>query len=100
MLPSPDTNFKINLILLQGAELEVLKTINLAQVNISVLVVEMDGSNPGKDEAVRKLLMANNFELDISMKEVKAGLRNEWYVSKDFSPPKVCILYRMCMLSC
>ena len=101
MLPSPDTNFNIKLNLLQGAELEVLKTINLARVNISVLVVEMDGSNSGKDDAVRKLLVANNFELDVSMKEVKAGLRNEWYVSKDFSPPKVCILYRleMCMLS-
>ncbi|CAK0774844.1 hypothetical protein CVIRNUC_004208 [Coccomyxa viridis] len=70
----------------EGAELEVLKTVNLTQVNVSVLVVEMDGSNPEKDEAVRKLLLANEFELDVSMKGVKAGLRNEWFVSKNFSP--------------
>lgn len=72
----------------EGAELEVLKTVNLTQVNIDVLVVEMDGSNPEKDEDVRNLLLANGFELDISMKGMKAGLRNEWFVNKSFSPPK------------
>ena len=81
---------------LQGAELEVLKTVNLTQVSIDVLVVEMDGSNPKKDEAVRELLAASNFELDNSMKDKKAGLRNEWFISKVFSPkvsPPVCMLH-------
>ena len=74
---------------LQGAELEVLKTVNLTKVSVDVLVVEMDGSNPEKDEAVRELLAANNFQLDTSMKNTKAGLRNEWFVGNKFSP-KVC----------
>ena len=74
---------------LQGAELEVLKTVNLTQVGIDVLVVEMDGSNTEKDEAVRELLAANHFELDSSMQNTKAGLRNEWYISKMFDS-KVC----------
>lgn len=101
LLALTNTYSSKDLHLLQGAELEVLKTVNLTQVNISVLVVEMDGSNPEKDEAVRKLLLANEFELDVSMKGVKAGLRNEWFVSKNFSPPKVCFLCRLelCMLS-
>ena len=77
----------------------MLKTVNLTQVNIDVLVVEMDGSNPEKDEDVRNLLLANGFELDISMKGTKAGLRNEWFVSRSFSPPKVCFLCRL-MCAC
>ena len=74
---------------LQGAELEVLKTVNLTQVSVDVLVIEMDGSNPGKDEAVRELLAANHFEQDKAMKNTKAGLRNEWFIGEMFSP-KVC----------
>ena len=76
-------NSSRDLHLLQGAELEVLKTLNMAQVNIDVMVVEMDGSDPEKDEAVRKFLLANEFELDTSMKGMKAGLRNEWYVNRN-----------------
>ena len=37
----------------EGAELEVLKTLDLSAVHISVLVVEQDGTNPEKDGAVR-----------------------------------------------
>ena len=74
---------------MQGAELEVLKTVNLTRISVDVLVVEMDGSNLAKDEAVRELLAANQFELDNSMKNTKAGLRNEWFVGRMFSP-KVC----------
>ena len=43
-----------------------------------------------KDEAVRKVLLANEFELDVSMKGVKAGLRNKWFISKKFSPGSLC----------
>ncbi|CAK0733424.1 hypothetical protein CVIRNUC_000273 [Coccomyxa viridis] len=70
----------------EGAELEVLKTVNLTQVSVDVLVVEMDGSNPGKDEAVRELLAANHFKQDKAMKNTKAGLRNEWFIGEMFSP--------------
>lgn len=97
MLAPTDTYFPDNLHSLQGAELEVLKTVNLTQVDISVLVVELDGSNPEKDEAVRTLLLANDFELDTSMKGVKAGQRNEWFVSKNYSPPGMCSLQIGCV---
>ena len=79
----------MQLVSVQGAELEVLKTVNLTQVSIDVMVVEMDGSKPEKDEAVRELLAANHFEQDKAMQNTKAGLRNEWFVGKMFSP-KVC----------
>ena len=46
MLALTDTCSSNDLHLLQGAELEIL--VNLTQVNISVLVVEMDESNPEK----------------------------------------------------
>ena len=77
----------------------MLKTVNLTRVSVDVLVVEMDGSNPKKDEAVRELLAANHFEQDKAMKNTRAGLRNEWFIGKTFSP-KVCpTLQRdVCML--
>ena len=68
----------------EGAELEVLKTLNFSNVHINVFVIEQDGRNPEKDEAVRQLLLANNFELDTSIKEMEAGLRNDWFVNKHF----------------
>ena len=59
----------------------------------------MDGSNAKKDEAVRELLAANHFEQDKAMKNTKAGLRNEWFVGKMFSP-KVCPHYKEMRACC
>jgi len=68
----------------EGAELEVLKTLDFLAVHINVMVVEQDGDNPAKDEAVRQKLLSNNFEVDHSMKETVAGNRNDWFVNKHF----------------
>lgn len=53
-----------HVLLQEGAELEVLKSLDFSAVRINVIVVEQDGSSPEKDEAVRTLLLANGFELD------------------------------------
>ena len=68
----------------EGAELGVLHTLDLSAVHVNVIVIEQDGSNPTKDEAVRQKLLANNFQLDKSMKDTKAGTRNDWFVHKQF----------------
>jgi FkbM family methyltransferase len=45
----------------EGAELAVLETIDWGVTNIHVIVVELDGHNPAKDQAVRSLLMLRGF---------------------------------------
>lgn len=72
----------------EGAELEVLKTLDLSAVHINVIVVEQDGTNSEKDEGVRKLLLANNFDIDrdISTGSEHMHSRNDWFVNKDFEP--------------
>ena len=37
----------------EGGELSVLRTLDLEATNIQVVVVELDGRNPEKDEQVR-----------------------------------------------
>ena len=37
----------------EGAELEVLHTLDLSAVHVNFIAIEQDGSNPTKDEAVR-----------------------------------------------
>ena len=68
----------------EGAELQVLHTLDLSSVHINVMVIEQDGSNPTKDEEVRQKLLANNFHLDESMKSTRAGARNDWFYNKHF----------------
>lgn len=70
----------------EGAELKVLQTLDLSAVRINVMVVEQDGHNPEKDEAVRALLLANEFELDERMRGDRAAGKNEWFVNRHFRP--------------
>ena len=68
----------------EGAELEVLQTLDLSAVHVNVIVIEQDGRNPAKDEAVRQKVLAHNFKLDESMKDTRAGARNDWFINKHF----------------
>ena len=70
----------------EGAELEVHKTIDFSKVHINVIAIEADGRNSQKDEAVRKVVLAHGFELDRSFSEQDAGKRNDWFVHKRFRP--------------
>lgn len=45
----------------EGAEFEVVRTIDFRRTNIDLLMVELDGYNPEKDEAVRRLLKEAGF---------------------------------------
>ena len=74
----------------EGAELEVLRTLDLSALHFKVIVVEQDGLNTTKDEAVRELLLAHNFELYVNkaLRETIAGSRNDWFVNKHFKPSK------------
>jgi hypothetical protein len=45
----------------EGAELEVLRSIIWSRVRIGVICVEADGNNEAKDAAVRALLDANGY---------------------------------------
>ena len=70
----------------EGAELEVLKTLDLSAVHINVIVVEQDSTNPGKDEAVRQLLSANGFAIDEQISSGSGFGRNDWFVHESFQP--------------
>jgi FkbM family methyltransferase len=45
----------------EGSELNVLKTINFHVTNVRVLVVELDGREPSRDEEIRKFLLSHGF---------------------------------------
>jgi hypothetical protein len=70
----------------EGAELEVLKTLDFSKVHINVITIEADGRNSQKDEDVRKLVVAHGFEQDRSFSDQEAGSRNDWFVNKRFRP--------------
>lgn len=72
----------------EGAELEVLQTLNFLLTHINVIVVEQDNTQPEKDESVRQLLLANNFEIDVSVRHSGADVRNEWFINKLFKGSK------------
>ena len=68
----------------EGAELQVLNTLDLRSVHVNVMVIEQDGSNPSKEEEIRQKLKAQNFDFDESMKGTGAAARNDWFVNKPF----------------
>jgi hypothetical protein len=45
----------------EGAELEVLRTLDLSKVTIKAIVVEMDGHDTDKDTSVSDLLLGRGF---------------------------------------
>jgi len=68
---------------LEGAELEALKTFDFIAVTVDVIVVELDGGDEQKDEAVREFLLSTGFDLFF-----KHHVRNDWFVRKGFVPVK------------
>eukprot|EP00047_Mylnosiga_fluctuans_P013198 m.30036 g.30036 ORF g.30036 m.30036 type:complete len:264 (+) comp4736_c0_seq1:1365-2156(+) len=66
----------------EGAELAVLHTIDLAKVRIDVLGIELDGSNKEKDDGVVEHLLANGYKV-----HSKFPPQNTWFVRDDFLLP-------------
>mmetsp|Transcript_60475 Transcript_60475/g.107812 ORF Transcript_60475/g.107812 Transcript_60475/m.107812 type:complete len:273 (-) Transcript_60475:1069-1887(-) len=60
----------------EGAELQVLQTIDLSRITVDVVVVETDGHNKTKDEEVNSLLIRSGL-----VKQVNDG-HNTWYVRR------------------
>lgn len=66
---------------MEGAELEALKTFDFAAVSVDVIVVELDGGDEPKDNAVRQHLLASGFVL-----QQMHHVRNDWFTRKGFVP--------------
>ena len=67
----------------EGGELEVIKTIDFNAVNIQVLSIELDGTNPSKDKEVKDILLANGYRL-LDASAINANGVNSWFVHKSF----------------
>lgn len=67
----------------EGGELTVLETFDWS-VPIDIFVVEMDSSNPQKDEAVRQLLFAHGYVTPFSLLEECRHQRTECMPSEVF----------------
>ena len=67
----------------EGAEEEVIKTINLRNVTIDVVCVELDGRNPAKDANVVTFFEKNGY---LAHSRYPAKL-NMWFVRKGFALP-------------
>jgi len=65
----------------EGAELAVLRTVNVSWVEFGVICVESDGNNREKDAAVVSLLEGVGYRC---APEVFAPLHNDWFVSERF----------------
>lgn len=65
----------------EGAELQVLSTLDFSLVQILVIVVEADGTNPQKDLAIQELLRANGFRYHDHV------VHNDWFVHESFVSP-------------
>mmetsp|Transcript_47612 Transcript_47612/g.119035 ORF Transcript_47612/g.119035 Transcript_47612/m.119035 type:complete len:171 (+) Transcript_47612:3-515(+) len=66
----------------EGAELEVVRSVNFSRVEFDVVSIEADGTNPKKDEAVKEVMLANGFRLHA---HTTRG-NNDWYVREGFKP--------------
>lgn len=62
----------------EGAELEVLHSVDFGAVTFGVIVVEADEHNEAKNAAVRKLLAGHGYHLH------ERVLRNDWFVRGGF----------------
>lgn len=68
----------------EGAELEVVKSIDFSRVSFGVVAVETDGHNPEKDaEVIRYFTQAG-----MTVVPGDKGGRNTWLMSRDFVPSK------------
>jgi FkbM family methyltransferase len=74
------THFDFFSLDVEGAEFEVLKTLDLTKVTFDVVLVESDTHNPTKNEAVRDLLEANGYTFRGN------HLRSDWFVRSALLP--------------
>ncbi|KAG1666481.1 hypothetical protein FOA52_004863 [Chlamydomonas sp. UWO 241] len=63
----------------EGGELQVLNAVDFNKLTFDVIVVEADGHNAEKDEAVRDLLESNGYEFDEHIAS------NDWFVRKSWT---------------
>lgn len=73
----------------EGAELEVLRTLDFSAVHVNVFVIELDGSNPEKDQEVKRLLTANHYVLDGGNSTGLSWGSNGWFRHRSFKPSKL-----------
>ena len=64
----------------EGAEFEVLQTVDFSKIEIDVIAIEADGRDVAKDNAVRQHLLSNGYRLDASESS------NDWFVRNGFQP--------------
>jgi FkbM family methyltransferase len=64
----------------EGAEEEVLTSVDFSRLTVDVVVAELDGGNAEKDARCHALLVAAGFDFH------KAIVRNKWYVRRGFVP--------------
>ena len=60
----------------EGAEMEVLRTLDLQRVNIKYVVIEATGLSASKDEAVRQYMLAHGYDLYGHL------VHNDWFIRK------------------
>jgi len=66
----------------EGAELEVLRTVDLNKVSVSVWLIELDGTNTTKDAAVRAHLSEHGY---VEQRKVDED-NNAWFLHREFTP--------------
>ena len=64
----------------EGAEEEVLSSVDFTRLTVDVIVVELDGGNKEKDERCHALLLRAGFSFHAAI------VRNRWYVREGFAP--------------
>lgn len=67
----------------EGGELEVIRTIDFSSINIQVLTIELDGSNPSKDKEVKDIMIKNGYRL-LDAPAFQVQIANSWFVHKSF----------------
>jgi FkbM family methyltransferase len=65
----------------EGAEYEVLKTLDFDKVRVDVIMIEMEGANPTKDENVRKHLAEKGYRI------AHQASYNTWFTGPHYVPP-------------
>jgi hypothetical protein len=58
----------------EGAEFEVLKTLNLSKIVIDVVCIEASGHEPAKEDRIRQYMLSNGFKFDGHVHQ------NDWFV--------------------
>ena len=83
----------------EGGELAVLETLDFGVTNIRVLVVELDGHNPEKDDKVRSLMISKGFKTPVMSirnacrNKEKECMRNEVFINPNYDSRKTAKTY-------